>query len=413
MANASSFSEPTGRMRSLVMGPPVLVRDRFKEKAEREAARRGARMKGDAFASTTRPAPVDTFQTTATAPPRAAAMKAGAPIVEKTKVIEKPRVRRAELHVVTSQAAAEPVIEIERQEARRAKPAAKASSLVLVSSSNVVAAAEAPAPAETGGPGTPDPPKIDKPEKKPTRRSDGGGGAGAGGGVGAGGGAAGLPRDRIFNQDDLVAALLVGVMLILLLLYLIRPGAPTSPDDRILNTQFAASQPEAPPAPKPDPFGDGPVDLTPKSPLPPPAVESAPAPAPEAEAVEVTMHAWFCTAKSELTPATVAALDQQVAEWGPKLISRELVIRGYADTRGGSDYNLALGSARASAVAEYLKSKGVKVAAASGVGELPDLTDNQNCSNQRRVDVRLSDMADEAPDRSCKPPEAFAELMCG
>ena len=54
----------------------------------------------------------------------------------------------------------------------------------------------------------------------------------------------------------------------------------------------------------------------------------------------------------------------------------------------------------------------IKVAATSGVGELPDLTDNQNCSNQRRVDVRLSDMPDEPPDRSCAPPEDFAELMC-
>jgi outer membrane protein OmpA-like peptidoglycan-associated protein len=125
------------------------------------------------------------------------------------------------------------------------------------------------------------------------------------------------------------------------------------------------------------------------------------------------MHAWFCTAKSELTPATIAALDRQVTDWGPKLTSRELVVMGYADTRGASDYNSALSGARATAVADYLRSKGVKIATASGVGELPDLADNEDCANQRRVDVRLSDMPDEPPDRSCTPPEAFAELMCG
>jgi outer membrane protein OmpA-like peptidoglycan-associated protein len=393
------------------MGPsaPALVRDRFKEKADREAARRGLRLKGDAFAGTgvTKPANGDAFRNAASVKPRTAAIKPATPVPVMDRI--KAKEKRASLHVVASQAEEAPVVQVAREEVRRVRPAAKPSSLVLVSSSNVVAAAEAPA--ETGPPEELEIPKLGQGDEKSKQRSGGGGGDGAGGagGSGAGGGATAAPRDRIFNQDDLVSVLLVGVMLILLLLYLIRPGAQTAAaGDRMLNTQFAAAEPEAPPAPKPDPFGNRPVDLTPKSPLPPPAAEPSPP-----ELVEITMHAWFCTAKSELTPATIMALDRQIADWGPKLTSGELVVLGYADTRGASEYNLSLGSLRAGAVADYLRSKGVKVAAASGVGELPDLTDNENCSNQRRVDVRLSGMPEEAPDRSCAPPRDFAELMCG
>jgi outer membrane protein OmpA-like peptidoglycan-associated protein len=388
----------------------VLRPDRFKEQADRKAARAGVQPRSDAFAGdgATRAAPVDAFRNRANARPRAAAMKASAPAPAAPAV--KSKERRAALHVVASQPEVEPVERVERQETRRAKPAAKPSSLVLVSSASAVAAAEAPA--ETGPPDELEMPRLGQREDRPRSGSGGGGGGGVGGGGGRS--SSGPPRDSILNQDDLVSVLMVIVMLILLLLYLIRPGGQgAAVDDRLINTQFAAAQPEAPPAPRPDPFGDAPVDLTPKSPLPPTPEAVLAAPAPAAAPVVITMHAWFCTAKSDLTPATMAALDKQVADWGPKLTSRELVVRGYADTRGTSDFNLSLGGARAAAVADYLRSKGVKVADTSGVGELPDLADNQNCSNQRRVDVRLSDMPDEAPDRSCAPPEAFAELMCG
>ena len=42
---------------------------------------------------------------------------------------------------------------------------------------------------------------------------------------------------------------------------------------------------------------------------------------------------------------------------------------GYADTRGASEYNVSLRTARASAVAEALRAKGVKVAEAAVVGD--------------------------------------------
>jgi outer membrane protein OmpA-like peptidoglycan-associated protein len=407
LIDASSFSRPNGRMRSLSKGPQALARDRFKERADRKAAKRGSPPKVDAFApkSVSQASGAGAFGNIAAAKPRAAATKSEPAVVAvaSTTTNLRAKEKRAELHVVASNVEAEPAVQIRREEFQRAKQPARSSSLVLVSASNVVAAAEAPA--ETGPPDDLGIPTLGARKDEPKQRSGGGSGGGAAGG-GAGGGASEPPRDRIFNQDDLVSALLVIVMLILLLLYLIRPGGQVAPDDRILNTQFAATEPEAPPAPPPDPFGVGPVDLTPKSPMPPPSAEPSPAPA------EIAMHAWFCTAQSELTQATIATLDRQIADLGPKLISRELVVLGYADTRGPSEYNLALGAARASAVADYLKAKGVKVAATSGVGELPDLADNQNCANQRRVDVRLFDMPDEPPDRGCAPPRDSAELMC-
>ena len=45
--------------------------------------------------------------------------------------------------------------------------------------------------------------------------------------------------------------------------------------------------------------------------------------------------------------------------------------------------------------------------------ELPGLADNENCANQRRVDVRLADGPAEPPSKSCAPPDEFAALSCG
>jgi outer membrane protein OmpA-like peptidoglycan-associated protein len=251
-------------------------------------------------------------------------------------------------------------------------------------------------------------PKLSPPKPKAKPKSGGGGGGGAGAGE--------PPRDRIFNQDDLAGVLIGLVLLLLLALYLLRGGAAGG--DNVVNTQSLAVEPVTEPVgPPPDPFGNQAVDLTPKSPLPPePAVvqaEPAPAPtaAPAPAAVEVKLHAYFCTAKSELTPASLAALDRQIFELRSQLSGKELVVTGYADTRGESAYNTWLGGERANAVAGYLVAKGIK-ATASAVGELPDLTDNENCPNQRRVDVRLSDGPAEAPSRSCTPPQELAELVC-
>ena len=127
--------------------------------------------------------------------------------------------------------------------------------------------------------------------------------------------------------------------------------------------------------------------------------------------IDVRFNAYFCTAKYDLTPAAAAALDKQIAVWS-SLEGKEMLVAGYADTRGANAYNAWLGGQRAMTVAEYLKTKGI-AAKPSGVGELPDLADNENCANQRRVDVRLTDAPVEPPSKSCAPPPDAAEMVCG
>jgi outer membrane protein OmpA-like peptidoglycan-associated protein len=299
------------------------------------------------------------------------------------------------------------VKKLEREEALQTRQAGKSSSLVLVSSGGAITASTEPVAAGGGGQGEVVIPEVIPYESEAPKRTGGGGGSASGG----------PPRDRVFNQDDLMGVLIVLIMLLLLALYLLRGGASAPPAvNPIVSTQFAANQPAPPPAPLVDPFGDKPVDLTPKSPLPPeaavaPAPVPAPAPAPVCQ--PRVMRAWFCTAKSELTETARAALEKDLTELSSCLSGKELVVTGYADTRGAPDYNSVLGGARASTVAQLLKAKGVKVAELAGIGELPDLADNQDCSNQRRVDVRLADGPAEPPSKSCAPPEEFAALSCG
>jgi outer membrane protein OmpA-like peptidoglycan-associated protein len=128
-------------------------------------------------------------------------------------------------------------------------------------------------------------------------------------------------------------------------------------------------------------------------------------------ALDVRVQAYFCTDRNELTPASATALEEEIAAWGDRMAGKDLVVTGYADTRGEAVYNTWLGGERAKAVVNYLSARGFK-ATALAVGELPDLADNQNCANQRRVDVRLADAAEEAPSRSCAPPPELAALAC-
>ena len=115
------------------------------------------------------------------------------------------------------------------------------------------------------------------------------------------------------------------------------------------------------------------------------------------------MRAWFCTNEAQLTDKAKAELEKEVADWNSCFKDRELVVSGYADTRGPTDYNTWLGGERAKTIADFLKSRGIKVAQLQPVGELDGLDDNQNCSNQRRVDIMFKGEEAEAPSRSCAP----------
>ena len=66
----------------------------------------------------------------------------------------------------------------------------------------------------------------------------------------------------------------------------------------------------------------------------------------------------FQVDQSTLTPEAIALLDQQAA-FLLENSQYTAVIEGHADEQGTRDYNLALGARRASAVLNYLVSKGV------------------------------------------------------
>jgi outer membrane protein OmpA-like peptidoglycan-associated protein len=342
----------------------VTAADPFKAKAERDAARRAGRS-NDGIAAKPKPPKLP--------PARAARMLGNGPALRVIASNDPPPVVRK----------------------------AKAPPLVVVASSAAASSSDAPTVTDAVFTELPKE-RISEKAFRPSSKGKGGGGDGAGG----------PPVDRIFNQDDLAGVLIVLALLLLIALYLVRGnGAPASEPQRLVST--ASVEPAPVPAPLVDPFGDKAVDLTPKSPPPPPAVEAAPAPAPVCPSGRV-MRAWFCTAESELTQVARAALEKDLKDWGSCLTGKQLVVTGYADTRGDPDYNTSLSSARASVVASALRAKGVKVAEAAGAGELPGLADNENCANQRRVDVRLSDDASAPPpSKSCAPPDEFAVLSCG
>ena len=375
--------------------------------------------------------------------------------------VPEPEIKRAPLHVV----AAQPVVakveakpadvkieEAKREEARRTR-AGKSSSLVLVTGAAAelaeVDAPPRPAPA-TGdappAPAAPAPapaatlPPLEMPAPKPRSGGGGGGGKGGDGGGGKKAAAAAAPvGERSFTQDDLVGIVFGLAVIAMLLLWLMRGQQENvAGDDALVGPQFAAAEPSAaltpPPAPLVDPFGDAPFDLKPTGPIPDPAAEdpqagvlqSSPAPAAPVEAAPVapavaaplpiadrTMHAWFCTAGSRLTKAAKGALDKELSEFKSAFAGKDLVVRGYADTRGTTVSNTALGGSRADVVADYLRTNGLTVVDASGVGELDGLDDNQNCANQRRVDVFVKGGPGETPSRTCAPEPEVEELVCG
>ena len=67
---------------------------------------------------------------------------------------------------------------------------------------------------------------------------------------------------------------------------------------------------------------------------------------------------FFPVAKSNLTQQAQSLLDAQ-AGWLIGNAGLEVLIEGHADERGTREYNLALGARRASAVRNYLVSRGV------------------------------------------------------
>jgi peptidoglycan-associated lipoprotein len=128
----------------------------------------------------------------------------------------------------------------------------------------------------------------------------------------------------------------------------------------------------APPAPPPPP----PVAPAPPPPPPPPAPPRAvPAPPPspltedqifaqksldQLNAERPLDDVFFDFNESEIREDGKAPL-QKDAVWLKRWASTSINVEGHCDSRGSSEYNLALGSRRASAVKDYLANLGVPI----------------------------------------------------
>src|SRR5258706_14314070 len=152
------------------------------------------------------------------------------------------------------------------------------------------------------------------------------------------------------------------------------------------------------PAPAPPP----PPRALPAAPPPPPPPPPAPAPAPrplteeeifarksvdQLNAERPMDDAYFDLDKSEIREDAKPKL-QKDADWLKKWASVQVQVEGHCDSRGSAEYNLALGTRRASAVKDYLVNLGVpagRVAVLSKGKEAPVCTDeNESCWQQNR-----------------------------
>jgi peptidoglycan-associated lipoprotein len=123
-------------------------------------------------------------------------------------------------------------------------------------------------------------------------------------------------------------------------------------------------QPEEP-APEPAPAPAPPPAPAPE-PAPPPPPPAPPAEDPAAAAARITaallsevramVH--FDFDRSDIRPEDRLTLDRKAAILGVNS-AVQLRISGHADERGSDEYNLALGTRRASAVKTYLANKGI------------------------------------------------------
>ncbi|MES1255839.1 MAG: peptidoglycan-associated lipoprotein Pal [Acidobacteriota bacterium] len=153
----------------------------------------------------------------------------------------------------------------------------------------------------------------------------------------------------------------------------------------------------AAPPPPPPPAAPAP----PPPPPPPPAPRPAP-PAPAALTEEEIFQrktvdqlnaerpftdAYFDLDKSEIRDDARAAL-QKDADFLKKWSSVQVNVEGHCDSRGSSEYNLALGTRRGNAVKDYLVSLGVattRVTVISKGKEQPVCTEeNESCWQQNR-----------------------------
>ena len=153
-----------------------------------------------------------------------------------------------------------------------------------------------------------------------------------------------------------------------------------------------------PPAPAPPPPAAAPAPPPPPPPPPPPKPAPAPAPLTEDEifarkTVDQLNNehplgdAYFDFDKSDIRDDAKASL-QKDADWLKRWTSTKVTVEGHCDSRGTAEYNLGLGSRRATAVKDYLASLGVpadRLTTVSKGKEQPVCTEeNEDCWQKNR-----------------------------
>lgn len=155
-----------------------------------------------------------------------------------------------------------------------------------------------------------------------------------------------------------------------------------------------AAVPSPPPAPPPA------APVTPPPPPPPPAPAPSPTPPPLTEedifarksldqlnAEHPLDDVFFDLDQAAIRNDARPAL-QKDADWMKRWTSTQITLEGHCDSRGSSEYNLGLGSRRATSVKDYLVSLGVpagRITIVSKGKESPFCGDeNESCWQQNR-----------------------------
>ena len=118
------------------------------------------------------------------------------------------------------------------------------------------------------------------------------------------------------------------------------------------NDVVVAPQPAPVPAPAPAPV---PIPV----PLPPPAPVKPPAPAPVV--VPPLADIFFDFDKSEIRSDAAAQLETD-ANWMKANPTKSIILEAHSDSKGSSEYNIALGQRRATSAKNYLVKLGINPA---------------------------------------------------
>jgi peptidoglycan-associated lipoprotein len=152
------------------------------------------------------------------------------------------------------------------------------------------------------------------------------------------------------------------------------------------------------PAPPPPPAAAAPAPPPPPPPPPPPAPAPAPAPLTEEQIFAQKSVAQLNAERPlgdvffDLDESTVREdarpILQRDADFLKRWTSTQITVEGHCDSRGSSEYNLALGNRRAAAVRDYLANLGVpsnRMTLISKGKEQPFCTEeNESCWQQNR-----------------------------